>query len=460
MRKCLPALFCICYLCSHAQHHQADSLRKLVFQSQENKGKIYLLRDLSFAYGISFPDSSYYFASQGADLARRLGDQINEAICMSLMASSLSDIGDIPKGLDIGLKSLLLAEHTGDFIAIYEASSTLGFIYYYQNDFRISNEYYFRCLAISKTINDESKITHCYESIGNVYFKLNNFDSAIYFTKLAYSRSAAKNNKIAMADELNNLGDTYNMLNKDLLSLTYYKLALNSESETEDMGDIYQTYLGIANIFQKLRDKDSALTYAYESMVTAVSSQYYEGQMEAGNLISSIYESQNKPDSALKYLKLSMHFKDSLFNQEKSKAVGNMTFEENNRQVEIENQKRRQEANHIRNLQLLAIGLFIPIFFLGVLFLSRTRVQPRVVEFLGILSLLLFFEFITDLLYPLVSDFTNESPVWEMLILVLIAALLEPLNNKLEHWVKKHLVHPPFRVPLMPVSEDVSNGSE
>jgi hypothetical protein len=76
-----------------------------------------------------------------------------------------------------------------------------------------------------------------------------------------------------------------------------------------------------------------------------------------------------------------------------------------------------------------------------VLFLSRTKVRPRVVEFLGILSLLLFFEFITDLIYPFVSNLTNDQPVWEMSILVLVAAILEPANHKIEHWMKTHLVH-------------------
>jgi hypothetical protein len=65
------------------------------------------------------------------------------------------------------------------------------------------------------------------------------------------------------------------------------------------------------------------------------------------------------------------------------------------------------------------------------------------VEFLGILSLLLFFEFITDLVYPYVSKLTSENPIWEMLCLVMLAALLEPVNFKLEHWVKMHLVHRP-----------------
>jgi hypothetical protein len=184
-------------------------------------------------------------------------------------------------------------------------------------------------------------------------------------------------------------------------------------------------------------------------MNAAVSGNFSLQQMQAGNFIAELYESEKKADSAFKYLKITMTLKDTLFSQEKAKSIQNMTFEENIRQQEIAVQTKLSRENHIRNLQLLAIGVFIPIFFLGVLLLSRTKVRPRVVEFLGILSLLLFFEFITDLIYPYVSQLTNENPIWEMLFLVILASFLEPLNFKLEHWMKGHLVHRPVPAPVV-----------
>src|SRR5580704_17860733 len=414
MRKSILILLSICSICCHAQRRTADSLRNLLSQCGENRHKIVLLRDLGSAYDISHPDSSYYFASQGADLARRLNDQKDEAICTSLMSTFIVLMGNIPKGLQIGLNGLFLAEHSGDSTAIYEANSALGLAYSYQNDFRISNEYFFRCLALSRNMGDKDRITTCYEYIGNVYFKLNDLDSAIYFTKIAYSMSAAKMEKIAMADELNNLGDTYSKLYKNELALGYYRLAINIEMETEDLPNSCQSYFGIATIHKRLNQNDSALKYAYNSMSACISSHFYEELIDVSNLIASLYESEKQTDSAFKYLKLTLFFKDSLFSQVKSKAVENLTFEENSRQQQIATQKKAAEYNHLRNLQLLAIGVFIPIFFMGVLLLSRTKVKPRVVEFLGILSLLLLFEFVSDLIYPYLSQWTNDSPIWEM----------------------------------------------
>ncbi len=126
----------------------------------------------------------------------------------------------------------------------------------------------------------------------------------------------------------------------------------------------------------------------------------------------------------------------------------NLTFDENNRQQELQDEKKKDHEASVRNLQLIAIAIFIPVFFLFVLFLGRIKVKARLVEFLAIVDLLLFFEFITDLVFPYISNWTNDRPIGEMLILVLIAAALEPLNFGFEKWVKKHLVDKPVLVPV------------
>ncbi len=59
----------------------------------------------------------------------------------------------------------------------------------------------------------------------------------------------------------------------------------------------------------------------------------------------------------------------------------------------------------------------------------------RYVRFMGIISLLILFEFLTLLLHPVVADFTHHNPVYELLIFVCIASLLIPAHHSLEHWM-------------------------
>ena len=62
------------------------------------------------------------------------------------------------------------------------------------------------------------------------------------------------------------------------------------------------------------------------------------------------------------------------------------------------------------------------------------------IEFLGVVALLIVFEFLNLLLHPFLESITHHSPVLMLLALVCIAALLVPLHHKLEKWATTKLV--------------------
>jgi hypothetical protein len=64
-----------------------------------------------------------------------------------------------------------------------------------------------------------------------------------------------------------------------------------------------------------------------------------------------------------------------------------------------------------------------------------------VIKILGILSLLFLFEYLTLLLHPFIVKFTHHTPVYELLISVLIAALIIPIHHRIEHLIIEKLVH-------------------
>jgi len=54
--------------------------------------------------------------------------------------------------------------------------------------------------------------------------------------------------------------------------------------------------------------------------------------------------------------------------------------------------------------------------------------------------LLVSFEYIYILIDPLVIRITNESPLWMLLLLILIALILEPIHNRIEHWISHQVI--------------------
>src|SRR5215471_10973548 len=134
-----------------------------------------------------------------------------------------------------------------------------------------------------------------------------------------------------------------------------------------------------------------------------------------------------------------MAAKDSLTSQEKQWKMQMLTFNEQLRQMDIAEQEKKDAEARKRNLQLVGIAIFIPSFFFFVLLLGRRKVKSRTVEFLGVVSLLFVFEFIVLLTHPYIAQWTHESQIWMLLILVTIAIFLVPLHHRLEKWMKERL---------------------
>ncbi len=131
--------------------------------------------------------------------------------------------------------------------------------------------------------------------------------------------------------------------------------------------------------------------------------------------------------------------KDSIQSIEKVKQLTSITIEEQLRQKQIAEQLEQDKKDLNEKLQLLFIGIMIPAFFLISIYLSRKKVHSKLIEFSGIVSLLLLFEYITLLIHPFVAEKTNHSPFLEIIILVAIAALITPIHHRLERWLMTKL---------------------
>jgi tetratricopeptide (TPR) repeat protein len=446
MKKLIVILLCMVTISCIAQTKYIDSLKNSLIAKEKDTSRFLVLLNLSYAYSNLSLDSSLSFAQQALTVAKQSGFSRGEARCLEKIGYDYADLGNYPKSLQLELNALKKAETINDsdlIAAIYEAIANT---YSMQKDMRASADYDLKALDLVRSTHNKRQFTSVLMNIGDSYEKLNILDSARHFTNGAYELSLQLNDPSLIGNTLANLGNISLKMHQDAIAMDYYRADLSYLKSVNDNLALCETYLNMAKLFTLSVNDDSCSYYAKLSLSTAQVSGLPESVMNACDFLSAYYKSIHNVDSAFAYQSQVIVVRDSLLSQEKSKAVQEMTFQENIRQQEIAEQKRKDLEESNRNLQRAGIAVFIPIFFLFVLLLSRTKVKSRTVEFLAIVGLLLFFEFITDLLYPYISNFTNESPIWETLIFVVIAACLEPISYRLEHWIKNRLVHKPAHV--------------
>jgi tetratricopeptide (TPR) repeat protein len=442
MTKYFAALFLSLFaLTANAQTKKIDSLKKVLLTTTEDTTKALLLSKLGGQYYYSKPDTSMLLARQAMLLSKKIKFLRGEALSFNLQGIVLINIGNYPKSLSAFLSALKINEKRTDHAEVARNLSNLGNVAAAQGDLRQSVNYTMKALVLAKSLHDDLQIMSAYGNIGDSYEKMNMLDSARIYTQQGFEMALKLKNEANQAITTNNMGNIYAKMKNPNLALNYYRTALPLFKVSDNDEGYCESTIGMARIFKQLGQRDSSLYYARLTMVTARAVGFTLRMFEASKFLTGYYEEQGQVDSAFHYQKLSVEANESLFSQEKTKEGQNLVFEENQRQQEIALQKLEDEEHTKENLQLAGIAVFIPAFFLFVLFLSRRKTKPRTVEFLGILSLLMVFEFVTLLLHPHIEELTHHTPALSLLILVCVAALLVPFHHKAEHWVKSKLLH-------------------
>jgi tetratricopeptide (TPR) repeat protein len=440
MRKFpLVFLFLLSLLPSRAQQ-KSDSLRQESASGKKDTNTVMALKAFAEGFYYTHPDSAYYYADMGLQLATQLHFLRGQATCLFEMANALLQKGNYPAALNLHLRELKIAEQIQSSSLIRSTYTSLAFNYQSQKDYLTAVAYMHKSLEIVRAGKEEREMAVEMSNLGGIYADIGIMDSAQHYLKQSYAIFRKLGDTQSAAFLKINLAEAYIKMHRDDSAIKNYREALPVVTANQVTEALCEISFYMAGIFQRTGLPDSALYYGREALTFSKQAQFLSRELDATSFLASFYEGRHNTDSTLKYLKISIALKDSLFNEEKSKEIQNLTFDEMTRQRNIEDKQKQDQESAIRTRQLIVIAFFIPIFFLFVLLMGRIKVKARVVEFLAIINLLLFFEFITDLVFPYISDWTNDRPVGEMLILVGIAALLEPLNHVFERWVKQHLV--------------------
>lgn len=430
-----------------AQNNLSDSLKSLLAKETRDTSKVKLLIRLNAFYIFSFPDTAMQYAEEGLALSQKIGFSRGEANCLNQIGNVHLLTGNYPKALDAFLQALKINERINNQLGISLNLGNIGSLYIEQGDYRQGIDYTLKSKIISESLHRDQDILIDLLNVGDSYEKLNKLDSARIYTQQAYELALRTNDIDYTGAALNNLGNIHSKMNQDALAMEYYRLGIPYVEQADNDHVMSETTLGIARLFQKSAQLDSAVYYAKLSLASAEKAHFTLKIFNASSFLSSIYQQNKMIDSAYNYLQLTMAAKDSLFSQEKVKQVQNLSFNEHLRQQELAEQRLLEKENRKKNLQLLGIAAFIPTFFGILLILSKRKVRPRTIELLGVIGLLLLFEFITMFIHPVIAHWTHELPVFMLLASVIVAFILAPAHHKLEHWMKEKLVHKPVFSP-------------
>ena len=503
----LVLAFLLMFFCSFGQNkYKVDSLSQLLKTSTHDTAKVSSLLGLFLENYSSNPDTAIIFCEKALHIAEKANLKEEMAECYGNLAYMEDQRGDISKALEYNIRSAkifkqLCSEKKSNKVfknGLATVYNNIGLIYDNQGEIDKALEYFFMGLKIYEAIKDKKGIARCYNNIGVTYSNQHETEKALEYYFLGLKIYEEINDKKGIALSYNNIGYNYDIQGEIEKSYEYYRLRLKIEQELKSKKGMANAYHHIGflmckldsmdkgmryieqglTMFQELghkewialcqsslggwhlklassakasvakRQVEAALKSGLEALRVAKEIGHVENIMKAAWLLNQVYKKQNKFKDALTMYELQIEMKDSIINEDNTKATIRQQMKYDYEKEQIIKEQQENEAVRIlaeaesRRNSLHYSAIFIGMFLLFgvVLMLGFVRVPPKGAEAIIFLSFLILFEFLLVLLDPFVEEYTGGAPIFKLILNAVLAGLIFPLHQFFDSRLRKKLI--------------------
>jgi class 3 adenylate cyclase len=358
---------------AQSQIKTLERLSKEFSITLDDKKKVLLMSDIGYYYRLSNIDTAFLLSHKALALAKKLSYYEGEANALSTIGSIYRMTGDIQKAMLNQYECLSIAKKYGYTNELAKAYLAIGIVYSDIKDYNLAIHYIKLSNSLYKTLNKPTLLNTNIANLGEVYFKNNQLDSALYYLQIAHK------NLLKDVDRSPVLPFTFSRLSMVHLKLKNYNLAYGFAHKAIELGKDDKNmrvqikgYQILSEYYQSLGKIDSAIIFAQTAYDIASTYNYKLDILENSNLLASLYENKDLK-KAFDYTKNSIQLNDSLYGVKKVNALQKKILEEQN--IMRENEARLLESRNRTKLNAL---LFCLVFvgFIG-LILYRNNIQKQ-----------------------------------------------------------------------------------
>ena len=372
------------------------------------------------------------------------GQKNNDLVCQVLgyccLCYDYIAFGNKVKSLEFGIKANQTAEKSNNDRLKTFAKAMLALTYLTMGDFAKAESYNKAAMEAGSKYETDIISVCAVNDMGTIYLAMGKIDSALVYTQKAYEMAIKSGINYWLTSTYLQFGSIHAAMKNSSLALNYWNLALNEANRIGSPKFVSTAYNAMAQFYYASNQPDSAKLYATRAISSVNNTAFYTLNVDPSKLLLNIYRNSNV-DSAFKYSEIYRTANDSLFNIRALQQAQLMAVEEEARLAELKFEEEKSDEARKTNLEYTFIAIGIVSFFMIFLVFSRSYItNPKIIEFLSVIALLIVFEFFNLLIHPLLEKVTHHSPVLMLLALVGLAALLIPLHHKLEHWAVHKLI--------------------
>ncbi len=446
------------FIQAFSQLPEIDSLNKLIINSKADTTTINQIIQISVLYSSYDIDSALLYADKSMVMSRKLNYAAGEAKSMYCQGMAISYSGNDARALELYLSALKIFENEKQYDWMVKCQIEISGVYSDLNDYRDALDYSQRAYKLSKSIHANDLLFEAAYNNGYSYVKLKKPDSALVYFQEGYqlANNSKKDTKRMLGQAFGGLGLVNNKLGNADIALPYLYKGIRNSSAAFDLYNLMFNYDFIAHVYAEENKNDSAIEYYNKALVIADKLNYEKEKLEIYKPLAMLYE-KSDPAKSIEYFKLERALRDSMDDAGMQWDIQNLTYYESLRQKDLQEQAALEAQQRKDDMEYAAIALAFVLFLITFLLLSRSIiVHERAIEFLGIIVLLIFFEFINLMLHPFLEKITNHSPVLMLGGLMLVAAIIIPFHHKLEKYIKSKVIEKNKRLRLIAAKKTIA----
>lgn len=336
----------------------------------------------SYSYADNY-DSAIFYYEKANHYAQLMGNKSKAAKSYKAMGKTYWLKGEMADALQCYKKSLPLAISVKDTALICVLYNNLGTVHWGVADYDNALNYYYLSLSLRDSLNDLKGKSLTLNNIGMVFAEWDKNEEALKYYKQASTICRSINYPAGSAYSYYNMGNHY-IKKQDLDSaISSFRSAMKSYEDTKNvngisicyakLGEIYELkgnikqamqndykMLAIADSVDNLQNKASALyhvshayyiagrlneslKYAQKSISISNKKNYKNLCLKNNQLLGDIYKKSGNYKKALAHYQISYQYKDSIFDEEKSRQITQMEIFYKTGQKEQENLALKKE---------------------------------------------------------------------------------------------------------------------
>jgi signal transduction histidine kinase len=413
-------LLLFCFSLLNAQNNNTDSLVQALKTMPEDSSKMFTYQTIAQQYLTTQLDSSIVYAQKGLQLAKQLDlykgivrclnvsgnyyerktnyklalEHYNEAldiceqhdytagfaIVLNNIAIIYTRTGEHDKALELYFEALKAEEKEGNQKGIAQAYNNIGIVYYYQQNIDKTLEYFEKSIAIEEAIDDFETLKKGYNNIGALYDYQKKYHKALVYYRKSYVIGKRFNDKIEMAINLNNIAVAHYRLKNLDSSVIYQNQSIQLREKLGDNRGAAYSYHNFADVSKDQGNPQEAEKFYLKSLALSKEKKLKEIEMETYKSLAKLWSEQKQFEKANEYLNFHINTKDSMINEQSSKAIAEAEskYETAKKEKALLLQQTQIDKQNIeinqKNILLLSLGsIAIILILIGVLIFNYLR---------------------------------------------------------------------------------------